>query len=129
VLGTRLVRLEGGGEREDRLPVLDRDDPAGGERAAVADAVDLVEDRHRRVARPEEIRVQRVDDAARGGAARGDERLPRDLPADHALAVLLRAPSAEDVHLELLEIEELDQSVVGRRHAPLSSSACPRSRR
>ena len=51
-------------------------------------------------------RPRRVD-----RAPRGDERLPGHLAAEHALAPLLRAPAAEQVHLERLEIEELDQVV------------------
>ena len=45
------------------------------------------------------------------GAAGRDERLPRDLPAEHALAVLVGAQPAEQVHLELLELEQVDQIV------------------
>ena len=47
VLDAGLVDLEGRREVEDRLPVLDRDDPPGGERATVPDQVDLVDDRDR----------------------------------------------------------------------------------
>ena len=65
VLEAACVELERRRQREDRLAVLDGDHPAGGERAAVAHPVDLVEDRHRRVAGPEEVRVQRVDAAVR----------------------------------------------------------------
>src|SRR2546426_9564547 len=70
-----------------------------------------VEDRGRRVARAEEVGMQRVDVAAVHGAARGDQRLPGHLAAEDPLAVLLRAPAAEDVHLELPPGEEPDQPV------------------
>ena len=40
------------------LPVLDRHHAAGGEAAAVADAVDLVDDRHLGIAAEQEIGVQ-----------------------------------------------------------------------
>ena len=72
------------------LAVLDGDHPAGGERAAVADAVDLVEDRHGRVARAQEVGVQRVHLAVGlDGAGGGDERLAGDLAAEDPLAVLV----------------------------------------
>ena len=38
---TRLLDLEGGRQRENRLAVLDGDDPAGGEARSVANAVHL----------------------------------------------------------------------------------------
>ena len=61
VLEALLGHLEAGLQVEDGLAVLDGDHTSGGEGAAVADAVDLVEDRHVRVAGAEEVGVQRVD--------------------------------------------------------------------
>ena len=83
--------VEAGLQVEDRLAVLDRHDAAGGEAAAVADAVDLVEDRHGRVAGPQEVGVQRVHEPAAfvDRAGGGDERLAGHLAAEHALAVLV----------------------------------------
>ena len=49
------------------------------------------------------------------GAARGDQRLSRHLTAEDALALLLRRAPAEQVHLELFEVEDLEQ-VVERAH-------------
>ena len=46
-----LVLLKRGRQVEDRLAALDGDDPPRGERAAVADAIDVVDDRLRHVAR------------------------------------------------------------------------------
>ena len=53
--------------------------------------------------------MQRVDRAAVDGPSGRDERLAGDLTAEDPLAVLLRAPAAEDVHLELLEVEDREQ--------------------
>ena len=92
--------------------MLDGDDPPRGERLAVADAVDLVEDRDVRIARPQEVGVQGVHPPVGvDGAAGGDERLPRHLPAEDPLALLVRAVAAEDVHLDGLEVQQLEQSV------------------
>src|SRR5881396_3151549 len=55
VLGPHFLGLERRREVEDRLAVLDRDHPPGGERLPVADAVHQVEDRGRRVTRAEEV--------------------------------------------------------------------------
>ena len=60
VLEALLVLLERRGHVEDGGARLDRDDPPRGERAAVADAVDLVDDGLRHVPGPQEVRVQRV---------------------------------------------------------------------
>ena len=46
VVGALLGHVERRRHVEDRLAVLDRDDPPGGEAAAVADAVDVEDDRH-----------------------------------------------------------------------------------
>ena len=50
------------------------------------------------------------------GAARGDEGLARDLTAEHPLLVLVGAEAPEQVHLELLEVEEGDEVVERARH-------------
>ena len=98
------------------LAVLDGDDAAGGEAAAVADAVDLVDDRHARVAGAQEVRVQAVHrPVRRDGAAGGDERLAGDLPAEDPLQRLVRLLAAEDVDLDALEVEQLHELVQGGR--------------
>jgi hypothetical protein len=94
---------------EDRLPVLDGRHAPRGERPPVTDAVHLVDDRRGGVAGAEEVRVQRVGAASLDRPAGGDERLARDLAAEDALAALVGAPAAEQVHLELLEVEDVDE--------------------
>ncbi len=93
---TFFVHVEAGLQVEDRLAVLDRDHAPGGERLAVADAVDLIEDRRVRVSSAQEVRVQRVDEARRpivglvlDCARRGDQRLPGDLSPEHSLTLLV----------------------------------------
>ena len=58
VVGPGLGHVEAGLQVEDGAPVLNGDDATGGEAAPVADAIDLVEDGHGGVARPQEVRVQ-----------------------------------------------------------------------
>ena len=66
---------------------------------------------------PQEVRVQRVHRAlAVGGAAGRDQRLARDLPAEDPLQGLLRAAAAEDVDLDLLQVEQIDQALGRVRH-------------
>ncbi len=76
-----LLQMVGGRHGEDRVAVLDRDHAPGGEAPAVADAVDLVDDRDRRVAGPSGNR--RAANAARGRPRRAggrDQRLTDHLP-------------------------------------------------
>ena len=102
---------------EDRLAVLDRHHAAGGEALAVADAVDLVDDRHFGIAAEQEIGVQRMRRPAGDvdGAAGGDQRLPDHLSAEYALPADLRRAAAKQVQLELLEVEDVEQVVDGGR--------------
>ena len=114
-----LVAVERHRHGEDRLAVLDRDHAAGGEALAVADAVDVVDDRHLGIAGEQEIGVQRMRRPAAhvDGAAGGDQRLADHLPAEHALPADLRRAAAEQVHLELLEIEDGEQVLDGGGHS------------
>ena len=93
------------------LAVLDGDDAPGGEALAVADAVDLVDDRHLGIAGQQEIGVQRMRQHALDGAGGRDQRLADHLAAEHALPADLRAAAAKQVHLELLEVEDGEQVV------------------
>jgi hypothetical protein len=113
-----LIAMERHRHGEDRLAVLDRDHPAGGEALAVADAVDLVDDRDRGIATEHEIGVQRMRWPAADidGAACRHQRLADDLPAEHTLAADLGGAAAKQVHLELLEVENAEQILEGRGH-------------
>jgi len=91
--------------------VLDGLHPARAEALAVADAIDLVDDRRRHVAGEQEIRVQRMRHPAFDGARGGDQRLPDDLAAEDAAAAEIRRLSAKEVQLELLEVELADEAL------------------
>ena len=77
VVDAGLVDLERRGHGEDRLAVLDRHHPPGGERPAVPGPVDLEDDRHLGIARPQEVAVQRMH--PRGRPARSGR--PPSTPA------------------------------------------------
>src|SRR5262245_34697954 len=91
--------------------MLQRLDPAGGEALAVAHALDVVDDRDLRVAGKQEVGVhgmrRPVGDV--DGAAGSNQRLADDLAAEYALPADLRAAAAEQVHLELFEVEDAEQ--------------------
>src|SRR3954470_20925996 len=108
-----LVVVERDREHEDLLAVLDRNHAARGEALAVAAAVDLVDDRHLWIAADQKIRMQRMRYTAFDGADGGDQRLPDDLPAEHALPAVLRRAAAKQVHLELFEIEHVEHGLDG----------------
>ena len=96
---TILIDLEAGGHIEDLLAMLDRDDPAGGKAAAIAGVVDLIDDRHFRIAWPDEIGVERMAKTVFGDRAiRRHERLGDNLATKHALAgAFIRAFTAKQV--------------------------------
>ncbi len=99
------------------MAVLDRHDAAGDKALAVADAVDLVDDRHAGVAGPQEIGVQRMRLAVGlHGAGGGDERLADHLAAEDALPADLRAATAEEVVLQRLQVEDAEEVLDGVRH-------------
>ena len=125
VVEAGLVAVEAGLEVEDDLAVLDGHDASGGEALAVADAVDLVQDRHGRVARPQEVGVQGVHRPGGHRARRGHEGLAGDLAAEDPLAVLVGGDTAEDVHLDGLEVEDGDQLVERSAHRESLAGAAP----
>jgi hypothetical protein len=120
MLETLLADMERRGKVEDRSPVLDAHHSAGGKRPAIADAIDLVEHRHRRIARPEEVGMERVDGPVLiDGSGRGYERLARHLSAEDSLAILLRGHAAENVDFDRFEIEKIDEVVDIVLHQPI----------
>ena len=114
-----------GRQVEDGAAVLHGDDAPGGERPAVPDAVHLVEDGDRRVAGPQEVRVQRVDPAVLDGASRRHQCLPGHLPAEHTLALLVGLDAPEDVDLNGLEVKQIDEEVQGRAHSHMFAGGGP----
>ena len=133
VLQPLLVVVERGLEVVDGPAVLNGDHPPGGEGAAVADAVDVVEDRRRGVARSQEVRVQRVHEAVLDGAPGRHEGLPGHLAAVDTLSFLVGLDAAEDVDLNRLEVEQVDEELqrgahgahVRRRRRPGTAAPCP----
>ena len=111
-----LVHLERGGQVEDGPPVLDGRHQPGGERLAVPDAVDLVEDGDGGVPGPQEVGVERVHPPELHRAARCHEGLGGHLAAEHLLALLGGLDAPEDVDLDRFEVEQADQEVEGLAH-------------
>src|SRR5260221_12871099 len=96
--------------------MLDGNDAAGGETATVANAVDVVDDRHGGVAGAHEIGVEGMGTPPLDGARRGDESLADDLPAEDPLPADLGAQTAEQVVFQLLEVEYGKECLDGARH-------------
>ena len=113
-----LVAMERDRHGEDRFAMLDRDHPPGGEALAVANAIDLVDDRHLGVAAEQEVGVQRMRRPAAGveRAAGCHQRLAYHLATEHPLAPDLGRAAAEQVDLELLEVEHGKQVLNGGGH-------------
>ena len=109
VLEARFRHLKGRGHVEDLRAVLDRDDAAAAEAAAVAGAVHLVDNRGIHVAPLQEIGVQRVHVAPLHRPARRGQRLPQHLAAENPWRADVAALPAENILLERLELEHRDQ--------------------
>ncbi len=98
--------------------MLNGDDAPGGEAAAVADAVNLVDDGDCGVASAQEIGMERMGEALLHRAARRDQRLADHLPAEHALPADLRAQAPEQINLERLDVEDREQLFQCAAHGP-----------
>ena len=95
--------------------MLDRLHPPRREALAVADAVDVVDDRHLGVAAEQKVAVQRMGWPALDGTQGGDQRLPDHLSTEHALPPGLWRATAKQVHFERLEIKD-GKEVFDRGH-------------
>ena len=99
------------------MAVLASGDAAGGEALAVPDAIDVVDDRHLGIAGQQEIGVHGMRRTAGvDGAHRCDQRLPDHLSAIDALPAGLRRAPAKQVHLERLEVEDIEHFLDGGGH-------------
>ena len=101
---------------EDRAPVLDGGDAPGGEAASVPDAVHLIEDGLRRIPGPQEVRMERVGLALVHGSAGRHQRLAQHLPPEDALRAVDRALAPEEVHLQVLQVQQIQQLVESASH-------------
>jgi hypothetical protein len=100
---------------EDDFAVLDGDHSSCGEALSVTQSIDLVQDGHRRVAGPEEIRMQGVHITSHlvDGPRGSNQCLTGNLAAEHALAILVGTTTSEDVDFDLFHVQECDE--VGER--------------
>src|SRR6202034_4851435 len=108
---------------EDLLAVLYGDHAAVREAVTVEAAIDLVHDRRVAVAAPQEISMQRVHHAPidRGGGRA--QRLAEHLAAKHLGRPAVAALAAEQIHLQLLELEQLQEIGETLVHFPAAASS------
>jgi hypothetical protein len=106
----RFAGLERGCEVEDHGTVLDCDNAAGGEAAAVTVAFDAVENGCGGIAGADEIAVQRMDGAIIGdGFDRRHQRLPDHLPAEAATFALRCCRALEEIPLDGFDRQDADK--------------------
>src|SRR5579862_3473262 len=109
--------------------MLDRHDAPCGKAAAIANAVDFIDDGNLGIAGQQEISVQgvrrplcnRVDRTAGGNQSLADH-----LAAEHALPADLRRTAAKQIHLDRLKIKDGEQILYGRAHGRPNRSVCMR---
>ena len=95
---------------EDRLAVLLGNDPPRGERASVANPVDVIDHWYRGVAFAQKVAMQRMRDATLDGSARRYQRLRSDEAAEDSRPAVVGAESAKEIVIEQLEVEALEQA-------------------
>ncbi|OIQ64024.1 hypothetical protein GALL_544300 [mine drainage metagenome] len=122
-----LRRLERGRQVEDLLAVLDGHDPADREGAAIADPLDLQQDRNLRIAGADEIGMQRVAVAALDRAIGRRQGLGHHLAAIDPATVGIGGVAPVHVELELLEVQN-GQEFVGLIHGQNLTCGMSRSR-
>ena len=111
--------MERRGHIENLLAMLNGDDAASRETAAIARPIDFIDDRNRRIARAQEISVQGMTGAGLriDRPISGNERLRDHLPPKHALiGFVLGALPAKQVNLKPLEVHEMEQITNRVRH-------------
>ncbi len=123
VLESRFGRMEGRREVEDRLTVLNGDDPPGRKRAAVPDSFYLEHDGDRWIAGAEEIGVERVHRPLLDCAVGGHQRLTGHLAAEDPLPHVVRALTPEDPVFNALQIQQLHQFIDRRLRRVARSSS------
>ena len=116
VLDAVAGNLERGGHVEDLLAMLDRRHPPGGEAAAVARPVDLIQNGHGRIARTNEITVQGVAGAPLNGLIGRQKRLGDHVASENTFAAVGRRAAAKQIDLDPLEGQQVDQGF-GLGHA------------
>jgi len=110
--------VEAGLQVEDGLAVLNGDDTARREAFAVADAVDVVQDRGSRVAWTQEVGVKRMHTAVAviNRAGGGNESLTGYLATEDTLAIFLGRTTSEHVDLDGFKVKKGDQVVESFKH-------------
>jgi hypothetical protein len=102
--------VERAGQIEDHFAALPGDHSAGGERAPVADHLDVVYQRDVDPAGQQKVGVQRVQHPGdHDRTRRRDQRLRQHLAAEHPLQLGVRLAGPEQPDFDFLQIEQVDE--------------------
>ena len=93
--------------------MLNGDHPTGGEGSPFAGAFDFEQHRRLRIARPDEIGLERVAGPSRYGAIGCRQGLSDDLPTIDAFVVALGqwGFAAEQIYLDRLKVERVEHAL------------------
>jgi hypothetical protein len=116
--------LEGSRHVEYLLAMLNGHHPAVGKAVAVEAAIHLVHNRRIEIAAPQEISVQRMHHPIGHGGGRGAQGLSQHLAAEYLRTADVATLTAKQVHLELLELEKIQQVRNLSFHVSTGLAAC-----
>ena len=130
MLGAVFDLLERNRQVEDGFPMLNGHYPSRGKRSTIANAVDIVKNRHRWITRAQEVGVQRVNLKLLDGASRRHQGLASHLPAKHPHFAIGWAEAAKHVDFDGLKVEQVDDIVefFGHRHSLADQAETPHDR-
>ena len=103
----RLGRLERRGKIQDRAAVLNRDNPSHRKGAAVAGAIDVIDDGRLDVPAAQEVGMQGMRPPVFYGVMSGGQRLAQHLPAKYLGTADIAALAAKNILFDTLEPQEM----------------------
>ena len=120
------IALKRADHGKNRLALLNRLNPAGSKAAAVAQRINLIDDRQISVARTQKVAMHRMHMAVRVNSLTGRrQRLTQNLPTEQLLETEILTAATEQVFLDFLQCQQVYQIIQQFAHSGSSHIAPP----